>query len=218
MEKEGFCWASNGYLAKLYNAGSRSVSRRVAELVEAGFIVVEAAVNQHGQRKIYVAECASPNLAGQKWQAKNGEQIITSKRSVQEDHPPREFELFWEGYPNKVGRKACLKRWLSAGLNKQLTEILAGLERWKASDRWKRGYVADPLTFLNQERWKDVPPAAPSSQAKREMNVRKSTPDEKAKARWDQEVMRQRKLSENLHKSDDELAKLAHEALYGSAA
>jgi hypothetical protein len=63
-EKAGFCWASNGYLAKLYNAGSRSVSRWVAELVEAGFIVVEAAVNQHGQRKIYVVECASPNLAG----------------------------------------------------------------------------------------------------------------------------------------------------------
>jgi hypothetical protein len=28
-EKEGFCWASNGYLAKLYGAGERSVSRRV---------------------------------------------------------------------------------------------------------------------------------------------------------------------------------------------
>jgi MgsA AAA+ ATPase C terminal len=42
-----------------------------------------------------------------------------------------------------------------------------------------------------------VPPEAPSSQAKREMNVRESTPDEKAKARWDQEVLRQRKLREN---------------------
>lgn len=29
-EKEGFCWASNGYLAKLYDAGSRSVSRWVS--------------------------------------------------------------------------------------------------------------------------------------------------------------------------------------------
>jgi len=65
--QEGFCRASNGYLAKLYNAGSRSVSRWVAELVEAGFITVDAAVNQHGQRKIYVAGCASPKVAGQNW-------------------------------------------------------------------------------------------------------------------------------------------------------
>jgi hypothetical protein len=50
------------------------------------------------------------------------------------------------------------------------------------------------------------------------MIVRESTPDEKAKARWDQEVMRQRKLRENWRKSDDDIAKLAHEALYGSAA
>lgn len=26
-------------------------------------------------------------------------------------------------------------------------------------DRWTRGFIADPLTFLDQERWKDTPPA-----------------------------------------------------------
>jgi hypothetical protein len=45
--------------------------------------------------------------------------------------------------------------------------------------------------------------------------MRESTPDEKAKARFNQEMMRQRKLPENLRKSDDEIAKLAHDALYG---
>jgi hypothetical protein len=60
------------------------VSRWVAELEGAGFIVIEPALNQHGPRKIFVAECASPNLAGQKWQAKNGAQNDTSKKTIQE--------------------------------------------------------------------------------------------------------------------------------------
>ena len=39
-----------------------------------------------------------------------------------------------------------------------------------------------------------------------------------ADARLNQEMMRLRKLPENLRKSDDEIAKLAHDALYGKAA
>jgi hypothetical protein len=37
--------------------------------------------------------------------------------------------------------------------------VVAGLVRWTASDRLSRGFITDPLTFLNQERWKDTPPA-----------------------------------------------------------
>jgi hypothetical protein len=42
-----------------------------------------------------------------------------------------------------------------------------------------------------------------------------STPEEKEQARWDQEVMRQRRLPETWGKSDEEIAKLSHDALYG---
>jgi hypothetical protein len=116
-----------------------------------------------------------------------------------------------------AGRKVCVKRWVSAGLNKHIAEILAGLERWKASDRWKRGYVADPLTFLNQERWKDIPPVPVQQPAKGEVRVRETTAQEKAAALWDTEVMRQRRLSENWRKSDDEIAQLARDAPYDSS-
>lgn len=111
---------------------------------------MEAAVNQRGQRIIFIAECAAPKMAGQIWQAKIGEQNNTSKGSIQEEHPRVGFEKFWEAYPNNVGRKVCELKWKSKGLDKHLPEILAGLERRKASDRWKRGYVHNPLTFLNQ--------------------------------------------------------------------
>ena len=50
------------------------------------------------------------------------------------------------------------------------------------------------------------------------MKLRDSTAAEKESARFNQEFMRQHKLPENLRKSDDELGKLAHNALYGRAA
>ncbi|MET4092350.1 hypothetical protein [Bradyrhizobium sp. S3.5.5] len=51
----------------------------------------------------------------------------------------------------------------SLGLDRNLDFMLAGLERWKASDRWEARLRAEPLAFLNQERWKDIPPAAIAS-------------------------------------------------------
>lgn len=46
-----------------------------------------------------------------------------------------------------------------------------------------------------------------------EMRVRESTDAEKSHARLNQEIMRLRKLPENLRKSDDEIALLTREAL-----
>ncbi|MCJ9700189.1 helix-turn-helix domain-containing protein [Bradyrhizobium sp. SHOUNA76] len=63
---------------------------------------------------------------------------------VSNEQIPCGFGKFWEAYPHKVGKKACEQKWKSRGLDKHLTAIPAGLERWKASDRWKRGYVLDP--------------------------------------------------------------------------
>lgn len=52
---------------------------------------------------------------------------------------------------------------------------------------------------------------------KGEIRVRETTADEIAHNRFNQEIMRLRKLPENLRKSDDEIAKLASAALYGDA-
>jgi hypothetical protein len=67
-------------------------------------------------------------------------------------------------------------------------------------------YVADPLTFLNQERWKDVPPAAPAEGRKPgELRVRQTTPEEDARANFGREFMRLSKLPENVRKSEAEI-------------
>lgn len=50
--KEGFCFASNGYLAKLYKCSDVSISRHINQLQKCGYISVE--IKDNYQRKIYV--------------------------------------------------------------------------------------------------------------------------------------------------------------------
>jgi len=78
-----------------------------------------------------------------------------------------EFDLFWKEYPNKVAKPKALASFLKARESFSLETIMAGLARWKASDTWvKNGgeFIANPTTFLNQERFNDNPrPAANQS-------------------------------------------------------
>lgn len=50
--KEGHCWASNSYFAKLYDVSVKSISRWVCELEDAGFLKTE--VTFGNKRKIYI--------------------------------------------------------------------------------------------------------------------------------------------------------------------
>lgn len=77
--------------------------------------------------------------------------------------PPHFFDDFWTTYPKKIGKKPCEKKYLSI-LKKskayEIThnEIMIGLENLLENcQNWKDGFVPNPLTFLNQERWKDEP-------------------------------------------------------------
>jgi hypothetical protein len=71
---------------------------------------------------------------------------------------PSEFETaFWSAYPNKVGKAAALKAFVAARKRVDLTTMIEGLNRYagKTDDRpW-----CNPATWLNQDRWTDMPAA-----------------------------------------------------------
>ena len=69
------------------------------------------------------------------------------------------FDVFWNLYPKKVGKPPALTAWKKIRPT-DFPAIFAGIEQWKASDQWLRDggqYIPYPATFLNQERWKDLP-------------------------------------------------------------
>lgn len=77
------------------------------------------------------------------------------------------FDIFWESYPLKQGKKQAKKAWEKIKPNDELLEkIIKAVEKHKKMNKkWADGYTPHPATFLNQERWEDevsgVPPLHP---------------------------------------------------------
>lgn len=70
---------------------------------------------------------------------------------------PNEFNIFWDLWPNKVGKPAALKALASArkrgGMFGEIMDGVRSYIRDKPPDRpW-----LNPATFLNQNRWEDRP-------------------------------------------------------------
>jgi hypothetical protein len=69
-----------------------------------------------------------------------------------------DFDRFWTAYPNKVGKGYAHTCFLRAMKQTTIEEILGAIENQRGCDRWQRGYIPNPSTWLNQQRWKDQPP------------------------------------------------------------
>ena len=65
-----------------------------------------------------------------------------------------DFDRWWSIYPKKVGKKPAQTIWKR--INPDADVLIADIqERLARDDQWKRGYVPNPATYLNQERWTD---------------------------------------------------------------
>lgn len=68
------------------------------------------------------------------------------------------FDDFWKEYPSsqrKVAKASCEKKWQAKKLMLQADEIIAHIRSIKNSQQWTDGFAPAPLTYINQERWKD---------------------------------------------------------------
>lgn len=67
------------------------------------------------------------------------------------------FDTFWIQYPKKVAKKDARKAWDKIKPSEELLNtMLAAIEVQKQSKLWIEGYVPNPATWLNGERWNDV--------------------------------------------------------------
>jgi hypothetical protein len=73
------------------------------------------------------------------------------------------FEEFWNLYPKKSGKKICLDKWKKRNLDSIADKIIAKLTQQVANDdSWARGYIPNPFTYINQDRWEDEISQAPT--------------------------------------------------------
>ena len=93
------------------------------------------------------------------------EKEIISQDSKEETKQPekkqytkytKDFEIWWQAYPRKVGKKAAFKAWKKAKKEGMppLEVLLKKLEKQKQSEQWqKEEYIPYPPTYLNQGKW-----------------------------------------------------------------
>lgn len=76
--KEGYCFASNKYLAEKLDVNPKTISSWISDLKNRNFIIVELIRNENKQivqRKIYINDAPYPLNNGYMYQSKNGQAI-----------------------------------------------------------------------------------------------------------------------------------------------
>jgi uncharacterized protein YdaU (DUF1376 family) len=67
-----------------------------------------------------------------------------------------DFAIFWSAYPTKTAKDAAFKAWKKVKPN--LDDVMTALSWQRDCEQWRKGFIPNPSTYLNQGRWKDEAP------------------------------------------------------------
>lgn len=105
--------------------------------------------------------------ANARWGDKNNKQNTKAMRTHSEgnanqepitiNHKPiynqKDFDQFWNAYPNKTGKQAVIKKWK---IKKPDIDVVLKALSWQTkSKKWTDGFIPNPLTYVNQSLWED---------------------------------------------------------------
>jgi len=88
---------------------------------------------------------------------------LVAELKVQKRGPrkaPQYSELFlewWDVYPVKKGKKECARTWNNKNLDCLAMALIADTQlRMNQEAQWIDGYIPNPQTYLNGDRWEDA--------------------------------------------------------------
>lgn len=179
-DERGECFPSQERLADECECSVATVARWVKAFEEMGFLSRQKQYGDGGYRradrlrictdlpvtKLPITELPSrelPNSESKLTRQKAGaEPIIEPINTLSSASARKQFDQFWSLYPHKVGKPVAEKAFFKALKRSTFEEIISGLRRYiaKTDDRaW-----CNPSTFLNQDRWGDIPAETPQKQ------------------------------------------------------
>jgi len=115
--------------------------------------------------------------------AEPGSGLTTFEPSLEPSMEPslkraRDFERFWEAYPEKKGKRAAELAFVKALKRGTIDQMIWAIEDAKShSKKWLEGYIPNPATWLNQDRWNDEHsdrPTASPQLIRRHENMRRA--------------------------------------------
>lgn len=116
------------------------------------------------------ADKANASASGSRGEKRRKEVDHSGDKPLHDPHaqgfPPNAFELWYEGFPNKVGKHAAEKAFQRVRLSGKVSyaTLVSGLARYRANKPATREWC-NPATWLNQGRWADEPAATAQPRA-----------------------------------------------------
>jgi hypothetical protein len=171
--EKGYSWASHAYLANRCQCSRKTVTRNLKYLEADGYIRIQNRTegNIKTSNHYYLNVSESPNgTIPDGTESPKGRVRESQGGRVRESHKPltsltlneplskstvqNEFARWWAVYPLKKGRKPALAIWMRIKPDAD-TLIADTVNKAANDDNWLRGYIPNPTTYLNQERWYD---------------------------------------------------------------
>ena len=175
--KDGFCFASNEYLASIFGVTNVSISNKIKKLEDKGYIEVNyqkrgcEVISREIRLKNFLTDdyknfYSSSYLININNKEKeiykekeNHEERVsstTNSKSIRE----KEFEVLWRVYPKKVGKKKSLDIYLRTTKNELATyeQVYTGLLKYIQYikvNNIEHKYIKDGSTWFNGRCWED---------------------------------------------------------------
>lgn len=155
----GYCWATNGYFADLYNVDERTIKRWLQNLVEQNYIEIETKKDgMRWERKIFLKNCLrrdnSVQTKGQKCPDRRDKNvpIINKQVNTKKDmfvaegsgDPPRSENSHEKGENEEIDESLIYKKIIAKGVKWSSEEIRYAIDALKAY----KGKVFDWWRFL----------------------------------------------------------------------
>lgn len=191
---QGVCWPSLDLLARKCAVDPRSVRRNLRALEAGGWIVSTMRTGQSTSYTVRTPDAHVPPDAGVRPVASvlptpdahdtptpdagvrtprtpvspEPSENHQGNRQVNPQTEPEGFSAFWSAYPRKVGKGAARKSWTKAVRGTHWSLIVAAASAYADHHRARQTeprYIANPATWLNQERWDDDLPEVTGREA-----------------------------------------------------
>ena len=181
MGKDG-CFPSQTTIAERANCSRMSVSTHIKKLQDMGLVSIENRFKDRAKTSnkytfppmesdVNVVDIPSKSdLQGMQTSITGGSELGLHKTPIVKHptkHPvkhtpivPSAFDVFYDNYPKKSGRKEALKAWNKLAPSEALIiRIMRDIVNRVEQGHWCTGsgkqYIPGPAPYLNQERWTD---------------------------------------------------------------
>jgi DNA-binding transcriptional regulator YhcF (GntR family) len=155
--KEGHCWATNGYFAKIYGVTKETVSRTVNILERAGYVTIEMEYDgkEIVKRIIKIVDTPIDNNVNPPIEQNVKDNTINSNIININNRTKEQFEVFWKNIKSrKINKKRAWNYYCK--IDTKLDDLQLAQKYNSLIDNTKDlKYVPHPERWIRDERWND---------------------------------------------------------------